>query len=141
MGCAGSIGLSIALQKPNKKIIVFDGDGAAIMQMGVFTTIGKNSPRNLVHIIFDNEAHESTGGQPTNSSITNFHEIAQACNYRLSFLIQTRKELLNCMEYIKNGQGPILIHIKIKLSDNKDLKRPYKLPKEYKEEFMKYIAN
>ena len=139
MGCASSIGLGIALQKPNKRVIIFDGDGAAIMQMGAFTTIGKKSPPNFVHIIFDNEAHESTGGQPTNSSIVDFSAIAKATDYKLTFLIKTRKELLNCMEQIKNGKGPILIHIKINLSHDKELKRPNKLPKEYKEEFMKYL--
>jgi phosphonopyruvate decarboxylase len=141
MGSASSIGLGIALQKPNKRIIIFDGDGAAIMQLGALTTIGKNSPSNFVHIIFDNEAHESTGGQPTNSPKVNFSEIAKASNYNSTFLIQTQKELLNCIDQIKNGQGPILIHIKVNLSDKKDLKRPSKHPKEYKEEFMKNLIN
>jgi phosphonopyruvate decarboxylase len=126
MGCASSIGLGIALQKPDKRIIIFDGDGAAIMQMGAFTTIGKNSPPNLVHIIFDNEAHESTGGQPTNSPVVDFSAIAKA---------------LDCINEIKNRQGPILIIIKINLSPEKELKRPKKLPKEYKEEFMKYLRS
>ncbi|MBY8989908.1 MAG: phosphonopyruvate decarboxylase [Candidatus Lokiarchaeota archaeon] len=139
MGCASSIGLGIALQKPNRRIIIFDGDGAVIMQMGAFTTIGKNSPSNFVHVIFDNEAHESTGGQPTNSPKIDFSAIAKACNYKSVFLIQSRKELLNCMDYIKNGKGPILIHIKINLSQNKDLKRPEKLLKEYREEFMQNL--
>ncbi|MFW9941571.1 MAG: phosphonopyruvate decarboxylase [Candidatus Thorarchaeota archaeon] len=141
MGSASSVGLGIAAQKPNRRIIIFDGDGAAIMQMGAFTTIGYNSPSNFVHIIFDNEAHESTGGQPTNSRTVNFTKIAKACNYKSTFFIQTKKELLNCIEQIKNGQGPILAHIKINLSDNRDLKRPSKLPKEYKEEFMKNLTN
>jgi phosphonopyruvate decarboxylase len=141
MGCASSIGLGIALQKPDRRIIIFDGDGAAIMQMGAFTTIGKNSPSNFVHIIFDNEVHESTGGQPTNSSIVDFSGIAKASNYKATFLIQSREELLDCMECIKNGTGPILIHTKIKLSQNKDIKRPDKLPKEYKEELMKNLIN
>ncbi|MFX1375595.1 MAG: phosphonopyruvate decarboxylase [Promethearchaeota archaeon] len=141
MGSASSIGLGIALQKPHKRVIIFDGDGAAIMQMGAFTTIGKNSPSNFVHIIFDNEAHESTGGQPTNSSIVEFTGIAAASNYRSTILIQTQEELMNSIDQIKNGNGPILIHIKINLSDNKVLKRPNKHPKEYKEEFMKHLIN
>lgn len=136
MGCASSIGLGIALQKPNKRVIIFDGDGAAIMQLGAFSTIGKNAPPNFVHIIFDNEAHESTGGQPTSSSIINFTQIADACNYKLTCLIKTQKELLSCIEEIKSAKGPILIHIKINFLDNTRLKRPDRLPKEYKEELM-----
>ncbi|MFX0028186.1 MAG: phosphonopyruvate decarboxylase [Candidatus Hermodarchaeota archaeon] len=141
MGCASSIGLSIALQKPNRRIIIFDGDGAAIMQMGALTTIGKNSPSNFVHIVLDNEAHESTGGQPTNSSVVNFSKIANACNYKMTSLIQSKEELLNCMEHIKNGTGPILIHIKVSLSQNRDLRRPDRPPKEYKEDLMKNLID
>jgi len=141
MGCASSIGFSIALQKPQKRIIVFDGDGAAIMQMGAFSTIGKYSPTNFVHIIIDNEAHESTGSQPTNSSIIKFEDLAIASNYRWSIKIETKEQLLDSLDNIKNRDGPILILIKTKLHSALNLKRPDKLPKEYKEEFMKYLLD
>lgn len=141
MGCASSIGLGIALQKPQKRIIVFDGDGAAIMQMGAFSTIGKYSPTNFVHIIIDNEAHESTGSQPTNSSIIKFEDLAIASNYRWSIKIETKEQLLDSLDNIKNRDGPILILIKTKLHSALNLKRPDKLPKEYKEEFMKYLLD
>lgn len=141
MGCASSIGLGIALQKPQKRIIVFDGDGAAIMQMGAFSTIGKYSPANFVHIIIDNEAHESTGSQPTNSSIIKFEDLAIASNYRWSIKIETKEQLLDSLDNIKNRDGPILILIKTKLHSALNLKRPDKLPKEYKEEFMKYLLD
>lgn len=141
MGCTSSIGLGIALQKPQKRIIVFDGDGAAIMQMGAFSTIGKYSPTNFVHIIIDNEAHESTGSQPTNSSIIKFEDLAIASNYRWSIKIETKEQLLDSLDNIKNRDGPILILIKTKLHSALNLKRPNKLPKEYKEEFMKYLLD
>ncbi|MFX1321995.1 MAG: phosphonopyruvate decarboxylase [Promethearchaeota archaeon] len=141
MGCASSIGLSIALHKPKNRVIVFDGDGAAIMQMGAFTTIGKNSPTNFVHIILDNEAHESTGGQPTNSPNVDFVNVALASNYKWSTRVETSEELLKSIDNIKNRKGPILILIKIKMNSRSELKRPTKSPKEYKEGFMGYLKD
>ena len=65
MGLASSIGLGIALKKIKKKIFVFDGDGNILMNLGSLITIGITKPKNLVHVVFDNSSHESTGGQPT----------------------------------------------------------------------------
>jgi len=141
MGCASSIGLSIALQKPKNRVIVFDGDGAAIMQMGAFSTIGKYLPSNFVHIIIDNEAHESTGGQPTNSKNVKFIDIAKASSYKWNIEVNTKEELIKVLDHIHNQNGPILIVIKTKLHSESDLKRPDKPPKQYKEEFMKYLSN
>lgn len=141
MGCASSIGLSIALEKPNIKIIVFDGDAAAIMQMGAFTTIGKYKPSNFIHIIFDNNAHESTGGQPTNSSSIDVLQIALSCNYKSGLVIKTLKELNNSIKYIKNSEGPIILIIKIKQGSRSNLKRPDKDPKDYKELLMRHLVN
>ncbi len=139
MGCASSIGLSIAIQR-KERVIIFDGDGAAIMQMGAFTTIGKYGPKNLVHIIFDNHAHESTGGQPTNSSSVNLLNVALSCNYKFGKIIQTENDLLNTILDIKEKEGPILILIKIKINSRSDLKRPDKSPIDYKKEFIKYLT-
>ena len=69
MGLASSIGLGVALKNPKKKIHIFDGDGNILMNLGSLVTIGSLKPKNFVHYIFDNKSHESTGGQPTNSSI------------------------------------------------------------------------
>ena len=68
MGLASSIGLGVALKNSRKKIFVFDGDGNILMNLGSLVTIGYLQPKNIVHIIFDNSSHESTGGQPTSSS-------------------------------------------------------------------------
>ena len=139
MGCASSIGLSIALQKPGRKVIVFDGDGAAIMQMGAFTTIGKYSPSNYVHFIFDNQAHESTGGQPTNSDSVGLAQIALASNFKMAVTITTEKELIKVLKEFKNQKGPLLILIKTKKGTRSDLKRPDKTPIQLKEEFMSFL--
>ena len=75
MGLASSIGLGVALKNPKKKIFVFDGDGNILINLGSLTTIGSLKPKNLVHVIFDNSVHESTGSQPTN---TNFVSIEKS---------------------------------------------------------------
>ena len=81
MGLASSIALGVALKKPKKRVFVFDGDGNILMNLGSLATIGRISPRNLIHIVFDNSIHESTGGQPTHSSVINIEKIAQSCGY------------------------------------------------------------
>jgi phosphonopyruvate decarboxylase len=81
MGCASSLGLGLALALPDRRIIVLDGDGAALMRLGAMATIGFEKPANLVHILLDNGIHESTGGQSTVSGSIDFTGIAAACGY------------------------------------------------------------
>ena len=78
MGLASSIGLGVAIKNPEKRIFVFDGDGNVLMNLGSLATIGSIKPKNLIHVIFDNSSHESTGGQPTNSKIIKIEKIARA---------------------------------------------------------------
>ncbi|MBU0959247.1 MAG: phosphonopyruvate decarboxylase [Nanoarchaeota archaeon] len=139
MGCASSIALGIALQKPNKPIYIFDGDGAAIMQMGTFATIGSKKPKNLQHILFDNQTYDSTGGQPTVSSTVNFAQIALACGYNFSQTAKTKKELIYSMEEMKKNTGPNLLIVKVNKGARKDLGRPTTTPIENKEEFIKEL--
>ena len=140
MGCASSIGLGIALQKPNRRIVVFDGDGAAIMQFDTFTSLGKYKPANFIHVIFNNNTHESTGGQPTNSDSVDFCKVALASNYNSAYLVNKLTELREIVPEVKKGEGPILIVINIKRGTKADLKRPHRNPEEYKEDFMKFLA-
>lgn len=82
MGCASSLGLGLAIARPDKKIIVIDGDGAALMRMGNFATVGAYAGSNFYHLLLDNHIHESTGGQATVSSGMDFPAIARACGYQ-----------------------------------------------------------
>ena len=141
MGCASSIGLSIAIQKPDKRIIIFDGDAATIMQMGAFTTIGNVSPINFVHIIFDNHAHETTGSQPSNSKTVNFLEVAIASNYKYGKVVSNKKELMKVVNEIKSQQGPIIIVVRVKIGSRTNLKRPENDPEYYKDLLMKYLTD
>ena len=137
MGLASSIGLGVALRNPKKTIYVFDGDGNILMNMGSMTTIGTIKPKNLVHIIFDNSIHESTGGQPTNSKKIDLGKIAQCVNYK-TFVAQDEKELEKIMKNTKFGKGPILLKIKISKT-TKIEKRISIEPTEIKSRFQKSI--
>ena len=81
MGLSSSIGLGVALKNPRKRVYVFDGDGNILMNLGSLTTIGKLKPKNLIHPVFDNQSHESTGGQPSNTKNIDLYEIAKSSNY------------------------------------------------------------
>ncbi|KAF6246750.1 sulfopyruvate decarboxylase subunit beta [Nitrosopumilus sp. b3] len=115
MGLASSIGLGIALKNPKKQIFVFDGDGNILMNLGSLVTIGSLMPKNLVHVVFDNNSHESTGGQPTNSSKISLEKIANSVNYKI-FVIKSKTRLISVLDQIKKQDGPIFLLIKISTS-------------------------
>lgn len=115
MGLASSIGLGIALKKPKKRIFIFDGDGNLLMNLGSLTTIGYLKPKNLVHVVFDNSSHESTGGQPTHTKKINIDKIAKASNYKV-FKVFFPNDLSKILSQIKKIDGPILILVKIRNS-------------------------
>ena len=138
MGLASSIALGIALKKPKKKVFVFDGDGNILMNLGSLTTIGVISPKNLVHVVFDNSIHESTGGQPTTSRQIKIENIAKESNYKI-FSASTKKQLKAVFEKIRQKKGPMLISVKIKRGKNVN-KRITLTPVEIKTRFMKSIS-
>ena len=111
MGLASSIGLGIALKNPNKRIFVFDGDGNILMNLGSLVTIGSLKPKNLIHVVFDNNSHESTGNQPTNSSKINLEKLAKETHYKI-FVIKSKIKLFSILKKIKDLNGPIFLLIK-----------------------------
>ena len=136
MGLASSIGLGVALKNPRKSVFIFDGDGNVLMNLGSLTTIASQKPKNLIHIVFDNSVHESTGGQPTNSNFVNIEKIAKACNYNHTFMVRTENNLLKILDKIKKLKGPIMIVVKIQQSKGEKSKRVNILPVNIKERFM-----
>ena len=140
MGCAQSIALGIALQKPEKKVVVFDGDGSVLMQMGALATIGHHQPSNFIHIVFDNQAHDSTGGQPTISNTVNFDKIAKACNYKITETSEDEKNLKRTLDKIIKDKGPSLLVVKVKKGSRDNLTRPSLSPIEHKKRFMKELT-
>ena len=136
MGLASSIGLGIALKDPEKKVFVFDGDGNILMNLGSLTTIGSLKPKNLVHVVFDNSVHESTGSQPTNTNFVSVEKIAKACNYNHTFTVKTKNNFKKVLRKIKKLKGPIMIVVKIQQSDTERSGRINISPVEIKERFM-----
>lgn len=113
MGLASSIGLGIALKKPKKKVYVLDGDGNILMNLGSLATIGSIKPRNLIHIVLDNQIHESTGGQPTSAAHINISKYARASNYKI-FYASSEKKLESVMDRVSRiSDGPIFVHVRI----------------------------
>ena len=134
MGLSSSISLGIGLKNPKKRVCVFDGDGNILMNLGSLVTIGSHKPKNLIHFIFDNHSHESTGGQPTNSKKVSISDIAKAANYNV-FSTSTQSGLKKILQKIQKLDGPIMIHIKIQKGKGSS-KRIDIEPKEIKNRFM-----
>ncbi|NNE38618.1 MAG: phosphonopyruvate decarboxylase, partial [Gammaproteobacteria bacterium] len=139
MGCASSLGLGLSMAQPCKKIIVIEGDGAAIMRMGNIATVGEYGGNNYLHVILDNEIHDSTGGQSTVSAGVNFAMISQACGYPASYYGSDPaliSKLLNENQTI----GPRMLHLKIKPGTMKDIPRPKELPHQVVRRLMDYLG-
>ena len=103
MGHASSVALGIALSRPDRKTVVLDGDSAAIMHLGALTMASKVDAPNYMHVVLNNGAHESVGGQPSAGHLIDFTTIAEACGYRtVGKAVETEAELINAIETLKN---------------------------------------
>ncbi len=141
MGTASAIGLGVARNAPDRPIIVIDGDGAALMKLGTFATIGAQQPPNLIHLVLDNEVHDSTGGQATVSPTVRFAEVAAACNYRRVAETDHLADLTEWLPRLLRGDGPTLLHLKIRPGSLENLGRPTVSPVEVKERFMAFLQS
>jgi len=139
MGQASQIALGISLQKKEQKVYCFDGDGALLMQMGGMPIIGTQSIQNFVHIVFNNGAHDSVGGQPTIAFNINIPAIALSSGYSHAYFVDNKEDLRNVLNLIKKEKGRILIEIKVKKGARKDLGRPTTTPIQNKNAFMDFL--
>lgn len=143
MGHASAIALGIAMYRPRRQVICLDGDGAAIMHMGTFATIGQSGMVNFKHILINNGAHDSVGGQPTdagNHDQFSFTGIAKACGYKHAFSAVTEDEVREAVKLIHTLEGPVLLEIKTAKGGRKNLGRPTRTPQENKGDFMHFLA-
>lgn len=140
MGHSSSIALGIALEKPERNVYCFDGDGALIMHMGALSVIGQLKPKNFKHIVFNNFAHDSVGGQPTAALNIDISQIALANGYSYAISAQTKEEIINQIKKIKNIDGPALLEIKVNKGSRENLGRPNRTPIENKEAFMNFLT-
>lgn len=138
MGCASSIALGIAIQRPEKRVIVIDGDGACLMRLEALATIGHVKPANFLHILIDNNAYESTGSQQTQSHGVDFAALALACGYHQSLTI-TRLDQLN-KKYIEEALGPAMLVVRTTPFSRDNLGRPKTSTLENKQSFMKHLG-
>jgi phosphonopyruvate decarboxylase len=139
MGCASSLGLGLALARPDLRVLVIDGDGATLMRMGNLATVGAYRPPNLVHVVLDNEAHDSTGAQATVTACTDFALLAAACGYGRV----TRSDDLNELADFLAPQTTAttsFIHMKIATGARDDLPRPAITPPAVRARLMQHIA-
>ncbi|MFH0814990.1 MAG: phosphonopyruvate decarboxylase [Candidatus Falkowbacteria bacterium] len=139
MGHASQIALGIAQEKRDRQIYCLDGDGAAIMHLGAMAIIGNNAVGNFKHIILNNGAHESVGGQPTVGFSIDFCAIAKNCGYKQAISAKTEQELRVALDFLKNNNGPTLLEVRVKCGARADLGRPTITPQQNKEEFIKYL--
>lgn len=141
MGHSSSIALGIALAKPERKVFCFDGDGAFIMHMGAISNIGNLAPKNYIHVLFNNGAHESVGGQPTLGFNIDIPTIAKATGYKNAVTVSSIDGIKTTLLDLMQNEGPSLIEIKVGINSREDLGRPKTTPIENKEAFMKFIDN
>lgn len=139
MGHSSSIALGIALSKPGKRIWCLDGDGAALMHMGALALVGSRGPANYVHVVINNEAHESVGGQPTVAGTVDFQSIAKGCGYQQVYRVDNLKDLQLILAKINQEAGPIFLEVKAAIGSREDLGRPTSTPQENKIAFMEYL--
>ena len=140
MGCAGAMGLGVALNV-KRPVIVIDGDGAALMKLGALATIGAYRPDNLLHLVLDNGVHDSTGGQATVSPGVSFAAAAQACGYRASYLCDSLDEFTAAVEEGLAGAKPCLIHLRTAPGSLSPLGRPTVAPSEVARRFRDFLAS
>ena len=139
MGHCSSIALGVALNRPELKVWCIDGDGAALMHMGAMAVIGDNKPSNMIHIVINNEAHETVGGMPTVAGSADLPKIALSCGYPKAVSVSDEEGLDKALADAKGSTELMFIEIKCQVGARLDLGRPTTTAIENKNNFMEYI--
>ena len=140
MGHTSQIALGIALQKKNRQIYCLDGDGSLIMHMGTLAINASMNCRNFKHIVFNNSAHDSVGGQPTVGDRIDIASIASNVGYQWVKMVSEESEIRLALNEMADVDTPALLEIQVKKGFRKDLGRPTTTPIQNKEIFMKFVA-
>ena len=139
MGCVVSLALGLALARPDLRVLALDGDGAALMRMGAFATVGAYGPANLLHLLLDNGAHESTGGQATVSPNMSFAHVAAACGYAASLETDDARRISTWL-HSPVLAGPRFARVLTRIGTPRDLPRPKVSPVDVKTRLMRHIG-
>ena len=140
MGHVSQIALAVSLNVKKQRVYCFDGDGSAIMHMGAFAINAQYGGANFKHLLFNNGAHESVGGQPTVGHKIDFCKIVDGCGYKLVLRANSESELNAAFHELKNAVGPAFLEVRVKTGSRDNLGRPTKSPLENKSEFMNYLT-
>lgn len=133
MGMASSIGLGLALST-KRKVVVFDGDGSVLMNMGTLVTIFSQNPENMILVVFDNQCYGSTGSQCTYTTKIDLHEVAKSVGFKNTFVFEEKIDF----KQVLNANGPVFVHMKVK-PGNADVPVIDMEPEEIKERFIKEV--
>lgn len=139
MGHASQIALGAALARPQQQMLCLDGDGAVLMHMGGLTTIGQLKPANYHHIVLNNGAHDSVGGQPTVAFNVDLRAIASAAGYVKTTLASNEQELDAALGAFFHEPGPNLLEVRVKKGARADLGRPTQTPADLARDFSKFL--
>jgi thiamine pyrophosphate-dependent acetolactate synthase large subunit-like protein len=113
MGASAGIGLGLAMAQPGKTVVVFDGDGNVLMSLGTLATIGALKPKNLIHVVFDNEVYGTTGNQPTYSRVVGLDKLAKAAGYRNVERVWEREDIVYEFKTMLAEEGPNFLLVKV----------------------------
>ena len=140
MGHSSSIALGIALQQPQRKVWIIDGDGAVLMHMGSMAVLASQNPGNIVHIVINNGAHETVGGQPTAMANVDVVAVAKGCGYPNAVSVDSFKALDAALAEARAKNELSLIEVKCAIGARDDLGRPTTTAQENKQAFMEFLA-
>lgn len=140
MGHCSQIALGVALRKPDRQVLCVDGDGAVLMHMGGLATIGSLQPTNFKHVVLNNGAHDSVGGQPTVAHEISLADVARACKYDDVWVVDDADALTARLADLRAARGPALLEVRVRKGARKDLGRPTRAPAETKRRFMEFVG-
>lgn len=140
MGHSSQIALGVALKHPDRHVLCLDGDGAALMHLGGLATIGSLAPKNFTHVVLNNAAHDSVGGQPTVGFDVDLCGIAKSCQYSTALSTDDLASLPTLVAEILATPGPRFLELRIRKGARMDLGRPTRTPVETKLALMKFLS-
>lgn len=139
MGHASQIALGVALAREGRPVYCLDGDGAVIMHMGGLATIGELAPASYKHVVLNNGAHDSVGGQPTAGFAIDICAVARAAGYKSAVRVTTEADLDAALATLRDAPGPALVEVWVKKGSRKDLGRPTQSPSDLTVAFSKHV--
>lgn len=140
MGHTASISMGLARARRDRKVVCLDGDGSVLMHMGALAVIGCSELDNLVHVVFNNGAHDSVGGQPTVGFEIDLCQVASACGYRNTASVSTRDDIGARLGELLLAKGPVFLEVKVNKGARGDLGRPKSTPAENRDKLMQYLG-